>query len=514
VARPRFRRMLSLTPTMLGMARQRSRPPGYRTMRGGGNPTSSGAITVFSDTEQPSRIRVSSAYTDLKSRSLWDPCLESVNGLVENSTSHWEEDMGGRNQKHSESLQCAFNFTDDSETEWLPNGKARYRERADGGPWSEWFYTVPFEAEWEFATPPRVPWHHLEPNKVTVPLMPGTPDLQLEYRREAETTIELQTGGRANMKRKNIFAIAAAVWNANASEIQTSQVLPERIVIAGKQVGADGRAYMALPDNTAVDLTPKISGNAGHYHFDVTQTKHSLLLTANSRELSKTVSAAGEIEFCAGSSVTLSAQWQPALPEGTKSFVQWVPESVFVNKILSSGGETNPFTCDLDFSLLTNNPTSVWWVDGGKKAVVCAITNEFSNGQKITSSELAWLTIYRPRITGIANFFDPGVHINTNNYMELRYTDTNGFPHDYSFEVMVESKFRGSMQIVQLINGFYIYDVFPGIEKSAGSTGGQFWLDKSNPHGSAGPQAAAVRSRCRSVIRPPYNACIPTLILT
>ncbi len=455
-----------------------------------GNPSSaSGGCSTSADKEQPSRIRVSSAYFKYETETLWDPCdpFSGVPGLTTSRVSQWEQGVGGINQTHEDgvSIDCEES-TSDSETEWQqPNDKPRYRERINGGTWSQWYSEKPVDAEWDFATPPTTPWEYCDATQYTNTYAP--PDLLERRKRQAKTRIKLLTGGRARIKRQNIFAISASAMNADNGDGETTWISADRISVAGKQLGTDGKTYLALADGADPELTPKVSGSAPHYHFTVGQTKHTYSVTANGLPLQadKVVNGAS---YCVGQKVIFNTQFTPAL-SATPSFTRWKIPTKFVNKAYQrcqvGGAGCIPYgatTYIADPALLTAAPTPVWWVNDGIKKVSVSQNLTFPNGQSLAVFTAGKVEAYRPEFVGIDRIYLPnggaGCRINTNlSPFEIELKDDTD---KYGFFANVKSKASGKIAVTQLLQGGFYYDNFFGAQ-TLGTEGG-LWLDNSDPY--------------------------------
>ena len=100
--------------------------------------------------------------------------------------------------------------------------------------------------------------------------------------RTAETHLHLRTGGKSGSTRQNLFCLtgwATAVTNLNsviALVYRDGTNIPAtQIKLSGLgYLGADGKLWVALPDDKDLDITPQTG--AKDYAFDVGQQKYSL----------------------------------------------------------------------------------------------------------------------------------------------------------------------------------------------------------------------------------------------
>jgi hypothetical protein len=172
------------------------------------------------------------------------------------------------------------------------------------------------------------------------------------YHKDADAEYELATGGATGSKAQNLWVISASVtaealedvwdsyWDVPASSVGVGSVPAGQITIGNLgQLGSDGNLYILLPDNTTMDVTPKVSGN-DQYSFTVTATKYKLSITANGQDLSTNTP-----QFCVGQQVNLQATWNPPLPSGTQTNYDWFASLDFINgwnAAIYSDGSTYP----------------------------------------------------------------------------------------------------------------------------------------------------------------------------
>src|SRR6202007_890289 len=122
--------------------------------------------------------------------------------------------------------------------------------------------------------------------------------------------------------------------------------------------------------------------------------------------------------FCVGQQVTLSNSFNPPLPVGTLVNYQWIISLDFVNGFLTpiaSDASSNPY---IDSSLLTNNPTSLWWYDGGDKYLWCKTTIQLPDGETFTNTAEGMVQIFRPKVFKFTQL-SPAFPILYNGYLEL-----------------------------------------------------------------------------------------------
>lgn len=102
--------------------------------------------------------------------------------------------------------------------------------------------------------------------------------------RHAQATMILQTGGKAQSGRQNLFVINASaaqilcvkapipLWQ-NPPPPSPPPILPQQICVDGQCLDANGNAYLILPDNSEIDVTPQVDG-IDFYTFGITAQKY------------------------------------------------------------------------------------------------------------------------------------------------------------------------------------------------------------------------------------------------
>ena len=271
--------------------------------------------------------------------------------------------------------------------------------------------------------------------------------------RNGKTRYELHTGGKAGSSRQNLFVgtiTLGGVGNAFYPEIDPDAgtnniVAPTDVVLTDLgRLGSDWAVYQVLQDDMTNDVTPVVQGNPYFTNGTPDVSKHKLYIDANGTNLETNTP-----EFCVGQNVSLSASWDPPLPLGTQTQLGWIMSPDYVNRILPGNGDASAQYI-IDDSLLTNNPTSLWWYSDGSKHVWCQTTNTFPNGQVLQFTQRGDVTVYTPFI---ANFEDgPAAYCsdpNTSSYLELG--DGNGHG-DMQFTITILSKYSGRGDFTQLIN--------------------------------------------------------------
>jgi hypothetical protein len=294
------------------------------------------------------------------------------------------------------------------------------------------------------------------------------------YEDKAEdVTLMLRTGGRHGVAKRNLFVVTASAYERL---LWYDRPIPfTNIFITGlnRNLGADGRAFAALPDNAEIDITPKAPG--GYYTFDVSATKHKLRILANGQDC-QTDFFFNRPTFIVGQYVTLSASWDPEPPNVQVETNRWSIAGNYKNdqtNAVPSGSMTQ--SSDVYFAnpnRLTNAAVpNNWWVSGGfdypaSYAVALDKGLTFTNGQHVQIMQNGSINMWRPKATVTAT---TGTVALDTNYMSAQtcpgvFGLHFGFPSNCggtpgitsSSSISIPIGFSGTEQWVQVINSFSI----------------------------------------------------------
>ena len=281
------------------------------------------------------------------------------------------------------------------------------------------------------------------------------------YTRNAQAKVTLQTGGKGQPQRENLWRLQATAMQyipadagggVPAVEYLSVPIAPTNIQILGSPLGSDGNLWKALPDGKEVDVTPKVSG-VDYFTFGVTTQKYTPTIMANGNDLSVT-----NPEFCVGQSVTFALGWD-SQPGYTNASTSWVLPDTFVNEAVPS---VSPAYYDENANLLTNLTTSCWYVDGsGGTAVILAVLH-FSNGQNVPVAVMGNFTVYRPSIALWKPPYmgTPGIMLWSGN---LGVGNAPAGSNIMTFVAYIQSKYPGLAGFTQLISGFFANDILTSI---------------------------------------------------
>jgi hypothetical protein len=214
----------------------------------------------------------------------------------------------------------------------------------------------------------------------------------------------LHTGGKGNNQRQNLFRLTATATEILTNEPYGRDIPPTEITVAGKALGSDGNAWIALRDGTTEDVTPQAS--VPYYIFTVGQQKYTLRISINNYQLAED-QVNPQANYCVGEFLNFVPVWTPALPTGVqKSPILWSFDGTFVN----AWNRQDPAIAPNGSIIYTNDPTflkneiiSAWWIDGDyNQSIYKAKIGEgitFPNGQYAAVTAVGKFTMFRPKIS-------------------------------------------------------------------------------------------------------------------
>jgi hypothetical protein len=312
------------------------------------------------------------------------------------------------------------------------------------------------------------------------------------YVRFAQTRMLLETGGKARPLRRKLVALSAAAYapqdprlkppytDATQRQQTMTRIEPsDQIRVLGRPLGRDGYLYVSLPDGVTVEVTPKAPGR--FYYFEVSATKHRLVLTADGHDLETSVP-----EFCVGERVDFKARLEPPLDaavlQPSSGVAQWVLPAKFVNeawqKVNWYGAPYGSVNYRVEPALLRQWDTSCWYVNKPGGPVRFGAGLRFKNGQYAIVTGMGKIRIYRPEITDFTYSpptvitVGPDREAQTGDLLYLQVGDSNS-QNSMKFSWLVKSLYEGRADLTQLVSrqaktGYITYE----------STGGKFYLDK------------------------------------
>ena len=311
----------------------------------------------------------------------------------------------------------------------------------------------------------------------------------------AKTQMKLFTGGKAPVSRKNLFEI-----DASANEIlrppldhgtgnpwwdvPEPAIAPATLTVAGKAVGADGKLWLVLPDNSDTDLTVIAKGKK-HYDANATAQKYKLQIVVNGSNPLWPDHVPAYNNYCVGQYLGFNQEFTPALPEIPQySPIKWVLDGKFVNEYLpppspedGSGYYTN------EPAFLKTTSTHAWWVSGGfnPPATYVASIGEgltFANGQYVVVTANGKFTMFRPKISGHERVTPGAVELNTNNLPAMKLGMITHFMH-WGTDVELDINFPANLFHIQLVDWESIYDAGAYCLSKYDGLNGQYWLDNT-----------------------------------
>lgn len=461
--------------------------------------------------DKPMRVYVDENKNDWTYASIgvgqtYDPPTTQNTLWINKHKQHWKDGAGGGGTDH---LYHNRVFTpDDQGSNYVAECNASFN-----WPTSSWptlapgTYTVTGEnldywahywaAPSGTMAPPVLPWEHGGINLMW-DIVFTTSEAMIythrHYRRTANTTIKLQTGGKADSHKRNLWRLngsATAIQYVKAqpgqqgdfmgafNTVGTSVPMPE-IRIDGKALGSDGNLWRTYANNTTVDVTPRAKGK-DFYTFTVEPTKHIPEIIANGINLST-----NRPEFCVGQRVTFTLNGLP-LDQIQNMVGMWNLPAKFVNErwqryLWGENGEriyygsVNYLINDL---LLANtNQTSCWFVNKPGDHVSVGMNLQFNNGQHVSVAANGDISVYRPKKiafnvisagTPTCNDGEGWIGMHWDGMVELK---------GLQFNATVESaKFSGKVNWQQL-DKRTVFTSNPA-DYFVHSTFGSYWLDNS-----------------------------------
>ena len=107
--------------------------------------------------------------------------------------------------------------------------------------------------------------------------------------RNAQTTIKLQTGGKALSTRKNLFCLTGSatqlvpvkdpLYHPRSTPVPQIPVPAQSITVDGMALGSDGNLWRLYADNDIRDVTPRVN-NMDYYWFTLAAQKYRLFIQA------------------------------------------------------------------------------------------------------------------------------------------------------------------------------------------------------------------------------------------
>ena len=332
----------------------------------------------------------------------------------------------------------------------------------------------------------------------------------------AKTQMKLLTGGKAQVRRKNLFEI-----DAGASEILRPPLdygtgypwwdVPENAIdnasltVAGKSVGSDGKLWLVLPDNSDADLTVIAPGKK-HYDANSSVQKYKYYISLNTPTANANL-ATDVPEICVGQLATFTLQ---GLPMGSLAYMagQWILPTKYVNEQwqnqqwivtepLSGSGYFQGYgsvNYRINSSLLENtNQTSCWFVNGSGGHVAVGLNLQFSNGQSVIATANGKFSVYRPTISNFVPYNPISVDLDTNEipsiYLGMGDASGGGGGMGWDLNVHWNTNFNGTFFYTQLMDRRFSWDIhwpldfLTQIPRSDYTSG--FLLDNGNPYTAA-----------------------------
>jgi hypothetical protein len=372
-------------------------PPGAANNVQSPNPNSSLAVQLSGDVEKAPEVYVQRY--DMRDEIVFSPpggCLTNENLMNTTYITEWTHGIWGKESGTWHTWSCESVLDSESELEWNAFGESRYRDRFIGDAWGEWLDNN--DANW-LPGPPSNDREHCD----AVYSYSVGDGVTRTHTRKGATRIELFTGGRAGIKRQNIFTLAPSATEMDENGSIVREIPKDKIKLLGKQ-SADGKLYFVFPDNTTVNVTPEVMTNAPRYFFNVEKTKHKLGILANGIPCDDW--SLVKPNFIVGQNVAFSTWWDNPLSGIAGETNQWSLSGTYVNdKTNAVPGGSPPTSSDNYFvnpKLLTHAViTNTWWISGGSSApenypVTLEKGIAFTNGQSLVIDQKGSINMFRP----------------------------------------------------------------------------------------------------------------------
>ena len=210
----------------------------------------------------------------------------------------------------------------------------------------------------------------------------------------------LKTGGQAFPGQQNLWVIWAS---ANEESIGTFDegpaIPPSQITVAGQTLDANGNAYLALPNNAEVDITPMAPGN---YTFSgPSPTEYQPQIQANGITLDPVKINA---TFCVGQQITFTLNLPVVycnngpLVNFKNVLCTWKFQGNFVNSIIPNPPGSTIYTNNGPI-VTTNGPCTNWYFNGPGGTVNVGANLILPNGKSVSVAALGQFAIERPSVS-------------------------------------------------------------------------------------------------------------------
>lgn len=206
----------------------------------------------------------------------------------------------------------------------------------------------------------------------------------------------LRTGGQALPGQQNIWVIwatASELLNpASYYNLEFVPIPPSQITVAGQILDANGRVYLALPNNAEVDVTPMAPG-CDYTFSGPSATEYLPQIQANGILLDPVKTNA---TFCVGQQIAFSfilntPYGMPCLT--TNLLCNWTFPDKFVNSIIPNPPGSTIYTNNPSLLVTTNASCTNWYVNGSGGTVSVGANLILPNGKSIGISAAGKFTI-------------------------------------------------------------------------------------------------------------------------
>jgi hypothetical protein len=232
----------------------------------------------------------------------------------------------------------------------------------------------------------------------------------------------LYTGGKSTFRRNNLFTLSGSAKQPWQSIFGQDASIPSTALAVGflGRLYSDAKRYVILPDNDRFEVTifadQTIPGRYTNYSYEVSATKHKLLIQANSYLLSQDRIRPNAF-YCVGQQLIFTYAFSPAV-EGiveNQTLYDWILTPTFVNifrltspyainETTDAPDFADPWEGLFDMSLMSQPQCKVWYLRANTSGhqstnnAKLTLTLTMSNGQQVRPLGKGQFGMYQPRV--------------------------------------------------------------------------------------------------------------------
>jgi hypothetical protein len=290
----------------------------------------------------------------------------------------------------------------------------------------------------------------------------------LLVQRDAFSGITLSTGVFPGSKNMNLWVISCSATNHSLpwdssdgawyNQLSNSPINPRDISILDRPLDSNGNAYVMLPDNTNLIVTPVVVANFAYYTYNIAATNIAPQIFFFGTNVT-----GSNVTVIVGQQINLTASFGSGGPV-CSNFTWSVPGYAISNYDIVNGILYSNFP-------VTNSSVTFYWVDQGPKQLSCSfVCSGVSNTAALHFSVLSpTFTIVDLPPAWATNFVEDGATTlglgDKNSFGAMKYNVYISTPYPFA------TKYAGRADILQLINRTAANGV------SFYTTSNQFYLD-------------------------------------